>query len=287
MRAGRITLSGVPTRLRIDCAYRGTDYSGWAKQSHRVTIQGEIERALATVLHAKPSEVTTVVAGRTDAGVHAIGQVAHADLADSITLTPAALASLAKRVNGALGTDDISVYSIAVAPEGFDARFSALSRHYEYRLADRLARKNPLKKDITAISPYVLDLEGMNAAAGALLGLHDFRAFCRPRAGATTIRTLQSFVWARDPEGVLVAQLSADAFCHSMVRSLVGACVAVGRGVLNVPDLLSAREQGERTSLWVTMPAKGLTLLSVTYPPEGTLAARADQTRASRTKPGD
>ena len=127
----------------------------------------------------------------------------------------------------------------------------------------------------------------MNDAADALLGLHDFRAFCRPRAGATTIRTLQSFSWSREADGVLVAQLSADAFCHSMVRSLVGACVAVGRGVLSIPDLIAARDRGERTSLWVTMPAKGLTLCSVTYPPEETLAARAEQTRASREKPRD
>jgi tRNA pseudouridine38-40 synthase len=277
----------VSVRLKIECAYLGTRYSGWAKQSHRITIQGEIERALATVLHASLAEVATVVAGRTDAGVHAMGQVAHADLADSITLSPAALSSLAKRVNGALGTDEITVYSIALAPEGFDARFSALSRHYEYRLADRPAHKNPLKKDITAVSPYALQPQAMNDAADALLGLHDFRAFCRPRAGATTIRTLQSFSWRREADGVLVAQLSADAFCHSMVRSLVGACVAVGRGVLSIPDLIAARDRGERTSLWVTMPAKGLTLCSVTYPPEETLAARAEQTRASREKPRD
>ncbi len=277
-----ITLTSVSTRLRIECAYLGTAYSGWAKQSHRITIQGEIEQALATVLHTQRTEVKTVVAGRTDAGVHAIGQVAHVDLSDSITLKGAALSSLAKRVNGALGTDDIAVYSISQAPEGFDARFSALSRHYEYRLADRGAHKNPLKKDITAVSPYALDSDAMNDAADALLGLHDFRAFCRPRAGATTIRTLQSFRWSREPDGVLVAQLSADAFCHSMVRSLVGACVAVGREVLTIPDLRNARDQGERTSLWVTMPAKGLTLVSVTYPPDDELAERAVSTRGKR-----
>ena len=272
----------MPTRLRIDCAYLGRDYSGWAKQSHHQTIQGEIERALATVLHASRREISTVVAGRTDSGVHAIGQVAHADVADSVSLTPAALQALPKRVNGALGTDAIVVHSITRAPDGFDARFSAVSRHYEYRLADRLAQKNPLTRDITAVSPYVLDLDAMNDTAQALLGLHDFQAFCRPRAGATTIRTLLGFDWERDSTGVLIAQLSADAFCHSMVRSLVGSCVAVGRGVMTVDGVLKARRVGRRTGEWVTMPAKGLTLVSVTYPPDDELAERAVSTRGKR-----
>jgi len=167
---------------------------------------------LATVLRVSRKEISTIVAGRTDSGVHAIGQVAHAELADSVVLTPSALALLAKRVNGALRTDAIVVHSIDKAPEGFNARFSALARHYEYRLADRRAQKNPLKRDVTAVTAYDLDVAAMSDAAQALLGLHDFQAFCRPRAGATTIRTLQRFDWERDSEGVLVAQLSADVF---------------------------------------------------------------------------
>ena len=272
----------MPKRLRIECSYLGKHYSGWAKQSHHQTIQGEIEKALAAVLHVTTREVSTVVAGRTDSGVHAVGQVAHADIADTVMLSPATLALLAKRVNGAVRTDSIVVSAITLAPQGFDARFSALSRHYEYRLADRRSQKNPLKKDITAVTQYDLDRGAMNEAATALLGLHDFRAFCRPRVGATTIRTLQHFVWERDSEDVLVAQLSADAFCHAMVRSLVGACVSVARGTLTIPELVSARDAGERTSLWVTMPAQGLTLQSVTYPPDEELAARAIVTRAAR-----
>jgi len=277
----------VTTRLRIKCAYLGTEYSGWAKQTRLTTIQGELEHALATVLRVSRKEISTIVAGRTDSGVHAIGQVAHAELADSVVLTPSALALLAKRVNGALRTDAIVVHSIDKAPEGFNARFSALARHYEYRLADRRAQKNPLKRDVTAVTAYDLDVAAMSDAAQALLGLHDFQAFCRPRAGATTIRTLQRFDWERDSEGVLVAQLSADAFCHSMIRSLVGSCVAVGRGTMTIPGVLAARTKGKRTSEWVTMPAKGLTLVSVTYPPDDELWGRAEGTRQRRGIPAD
>lgn len=281
------TLAFVTTRLRIDCAYLGKAYSGWAKQPRERTIQHELESALATVLHAARKDVSTVVAGRTDAGVHALGQVCHVDLADSIPLTSAALASLPKRVNGALGTDAIVVHSARHAPQGFHARYSALARHYEYRLADRRALKNPLKRDITARTPYDLDVDAMNDVGEALLGLHDFQAFCVLRAGATTIRTLQKFTWTRDIEGVLVASLSADAFCRSMVRSLVGAGVAVGRGARSVDEVLAARAARKRTSFWVTMPAKGLTLVSVTYPEDNLLAMRAVQTRATRTRHGD
>jgi len=270
----------------MDCAYLGTAYSGWAKQPRQRTIQEELETALATVLHAAKKDVSTVVAGRTDAGVHALGQVCHVDLSDAITLTPAGLASLPKRVNGALGSDAIVVHSVRRAPEGFNARYSALSRHYEYRLADRRALKNPLKRDITARTPYDLDVDAMNDVGEALLGLHDFQAFCALRAGATTIRTLQKFTWTRDAEGVLVANLSADAFCRSMVRSLVGAAVALGRGAISVDEVLAARAARKRTSLWVTLPAKGLTLVSVTYPEDGQLAMRAEQTRAKGTERG-
>jgi tRNA pseudouridine38-40 synthase len=128
-----------------------------------------------------------------------------------------------------------------------------------------------------------LDLDAMEAAAHSLLGLHDFASFCRPREGATTIRTLQEFTWSRDADGVLIASVKADAFCHSMVRALVGACLAAGDNRLGAARVLELRDAAERTSEFAVAPAKGLTLVAVGYPPDAELAARAEQTRARRS----
>ncbi|MDI2098592.1 tRNA pseudouridine(38-40) synthase TruA [Ruicaihuangia caeni] len=282
-------------RLRLSIAYDGTDFAGWARQPRLRTVQGELERALDTVLPGRHHRLT--VAGRTDAGVHATGQLAHLDL------TPDELAVLAKqrsrsharplapeealrrRINGLAGhADDLIVSTIDRAPEGFDARFSAVWRRYQYRVADDLGIRDPLQRHSTVWVSGRLDVEAMDAAARSLLGLHDFASFCKPRDGATTIRTLQSFGWHRDAAGVLVAEVQADAFCHSMVRALVGACVAVGEGRIGldeVPGILQARE---RTNRFHVMPAKGLTLTQVGYPPDDQLAARAEQTRARRSE---
>lgn len=127
----------------------------------------------------------------------------------------------------------------------------------------------------------------MNELGSRLCGLHDWGAFCRPKAGATTIRTLTRFQWERDGEGTLVGTVVADAFCHSMVRSLVGAAVAVGRGKLSVEEVLALRDRAERTSSWTTMPAKGLTLVSIEYPADNQLASRARDTRAKRAPTAD
>jgi tRNA pseudouridine38-40 synthase len=237
------------------------------------------------------------VAGRTDAGVHALGQVAHVDLgpdhvqalmrprkprnaADDADVA----AALRRRLTGILGTadSDVVVTSATVAEPAFDARFSAVWRRYEYRIADAAAAKNPLLRSSTLWYPSALDVGDMDAAAGTLLGLHDFAAYCKPREGATTIRTLQEFGWRRNADGVLVATVQADAFCHSMVRALVGACVAVGEGKLSKDDLVLLRDVGARTSAFKVMPAKGLTLVEVGYPHGSELAARAEQTRARR-----
>lgn len=291
------TSSDAAIRLRLDIAYDGTDFSGWAAQPRLRTVQGELETALATVFgkHGEPPRL--IVAGRTDVGVHALGQVAHLDL------TPAQLASLdrphrggagaarslgpealARRLNGIAGLkSDVVVTRSALADPGFDARFSALWRRYEYRIADAGALHDPRRRSHTLWHPAALDVETMDAAARSLLGLHDFAAYCRPREGATTIRTLQDFRWSRDADGVLVAGVQADAFCHSMVRALVGACVAAGEGKMPADRPAAIRDATTRTSEFIVMPARGLTLLEVGYPDAAELAERAIQTRARRS----
>ncbi|MBX3195579.1 MAG: tRNA pseudouridine(38-40) synthase TruA [Microbacteriaceae bacterium] len=274
--------SGDPRteRIRLDLAYDGTGFSGWAKQPGLRTVQGELEDALATVFRRTGEPPRLVVAGRTDVGVHALGQVAHLDV------TPRQAASvrgpLARRLNGILGAGSgIHVHGSGTAPDGFDARFAALWRRYEYRIADDEAAHDPRRSSHTVWHPGALDAAAMHEAAQSLLGLHDFASFCKPREGATTIRTLQAFDWSRDDEGVLIARLRADAFCHSMVRALVGACVGAPE---RVAELRDARE---RTSAFRVMPAKGLTLMEVGYPPDAELAARAEQTRGKRGLPQD
>ncbi len=284
-------------RLRLDLAYDGTAFSGWAKQPGLRTVQGELEAALHTVFRKHGAPPTLTVAGRTDVGVHAIGQVVHLDL------TPAQLASLdrphrggagpksrgpdalTRRLNGIAGLQsDVVVTSTTLAQPGFDARFSALWRRYEYRVADVGATRDPRRRSHTLWHPTRLDVGAMDAAARSLLGLHDFAAYCRPRPGATTIRTLQEFSWSRDAEGVLVARVQADAFCHSMVRSLVGACLAAGEARLPVERVAGIRDEARRGSEFIVMPARGLTLVEVGYPEGDELAARAAETRARRAR---
>lgn len=281
-------------RIRLDIAYDGTHFHGWARQTSLRTVQGTLEDALALVLGTGPRQGPTprlVVAGRTDAGVHAAGQVAHLDLDDEVVDalgrsrptfgTPLDL--LAHRARGVLGTyPDVTVRGIREAPAGFDARFSAIWRRYSYRVADASTGYDPLERLRTTSVNARLDVEAMDAAARSLIGLHDFAAYCRPREGATTIRTLLEFDWARNAEGILVANVRADAFCHSMVRALVGACVAVGRGRLAVADVATLRDAGERTSAFPVLAARGLTLMEIGYPADDQLAARAEVTRARR-----
>ena len=233
------------------------------------------------------------VAGRTDAGVHAVGQVAHLDLDGSqvdVLRKPhgkrpplAAHDGLARRMNGILGpVPDVVVMDASEAPAGFDARFSALWRRYEYRVADRQSRRDPLQRHRTAWVSSDLDVAAMDQGAHGMLGLHDFASYCKAREGATTIRTLQAYSWRRDADGVLIAEVVADAFCHSMVRALVGACVEVGEGTLAPGDLVVLRDERRRTSAYKTMPARGLTLMEVGYPEGAELALRAERIRAVR-----
>jgi len=285
-------------RIRLDLAYQGTGFAGWSRQPALRTVQGVLEEALATLLRREGAAPRLVVAGRTDAGVHAIGQVAHLDVdpeAFAAVTRPRRgdaagagaeepYAVLVRRLSGILGSsdDDVVVRSARPAPAGFDARFSAIWRRYDYRLADLGALRDPLQRHRTVWVPRTLDADAMDVAAQTLLGLGDFAAFCKPREEATTIRTLQSYRWRRGADGVLVASLQADAFCHSMVRALVGACLAVGEGRLDVSGPAELMQARERTSAFKVLPAKGLTLTEVGYPPDDELAARAEQTRARR-----
>ena len=276
------------TRLRIDLAYDGTDFSGWATQPGRRTVQGELESALATLLRT-PAEgdeaVRLTVAGRTDAGVHARGQVAHVDVTpEQLRKWGADAHQRARRINGVLkrGTGDVVVHSVIEAPVGFDARFSALRRRYEYRLRGAGTRKDPLAARYTADVDRPLDLMSMQRASDELLGLNDFTTFCKAREGATAVRNLLSFEWTEATDGALVARIEADAFCHSMVRALVGAVVAVGQGRISEAELVALREARERTSRFPVMPAHGLSLEEVQYPEGPELALRAEQTRARR-----
>ncbi|MBM6405700.1 tRNA pseudouridine(38-40) synthase TruA [Phycicoccus sp. CSK15P-2] len=277
-------------RLRIDLAYDGSGFSGWAAQPDRRTVQGVLSAALTTVLRA-PEPVRLTVAGRTDAGVHARGQVAHADVDESAFASlpgrsdrdPATAA--VTRLAGVL-PDDVVVHRVSIAPPGFDARFSALRRRYRYRVVDDPASADPLRRNDTVRVRDRLDAAAMDEAARALVGLHDFAAFCKRREGATTVRTLLDYRWTRTGEGVLEATVVADAFCHSMVRALVGAVVPVGEGRHPVGFPAEVLAGGVRDPRVTVMPAHGLSLEEVVYPPDDELAARAEEARAVRTLPG-
>jgi tRNA pseudouridine38-40 synthase len=277
---------GELVRIRLDLAYDGTDFSGWAAQPGRRTVEGELSTALTTVLRTD-EPVRLTVAGRTDAGVHARGQVAHVDVdPEAWSQVPGRSSRssedvLRTRLAGVLPSD-ITVARVALAPPGFDARFSATSRRYLYRLADDLATHDPLRRRDTVSVRDHLDPRAMNAAAYLLVGLHDFAAFCKQREGATTVRTLLALSWERGPDGVLVGTVVADAFCHSMVRALVGALVAVGEGRRDVEWPAEVLTAGSRDPGVRVMPPHGLSLEEVTYPPDGELAARALETRATR-----
>ena len=284
---------GPLTRIRLGVAYDGTGFRGWTRQPGLRTVQGELEAALGTLFRRHPPLPSLTVAGRTDAGVHAAGQVAHLDLDAAQLAALAAVRSprpgmdsaklLRRRINGILGSSsDVVVTSAVLAPAGFDARFSAVWRRYKYRIADTVEARDPLQRHRTVWHPTALDAAALTEAANAVVGLHDFAAFCKPRDEATTIRTLQDFYWRRDDAGVLTASLQADAFCHSMVRSLVGAAVAVGEGRLTSARMGELLEANGRSSEFIVMPAKGLTLLEVGYPADEELAARAGQTRNRR-----
>ncbi|MBP2403512.1 tRNA pseudouridine synthase A [Streptomyces netropsis] len=270
-------------RVRLDLSYDGKDFSGWAKQrAGQRTVQGEIENALRTVTRSDRTYELTV-AGRTDSGVHARGQVAHVDL--PVEVWAEHEEKLLRRLAGRL-SHDVRVWKVAEAPAGFNARFSAVWRRYAYRVVDHIGGVDPLLRGHVLWHDWPLDVEAMNAASQALLGEHDFAAYCRKREGATTIRTLQQLSWERDASGVVTATVRADAFCHNMVRSLVGALLFVGDGHRPVEwpgKVLAARVRD--SAVHVVRP-HGLTLEEVGYPADSELAARNLAARNRRTLPG-
>jgi len=268
---------GGLVRLRLDLAYDGTDFHGWARQPGLRTVEGVVTDALTTALRP-PNAPELVVAGRTDSGVHARGQVVHVD-------APAATASdtdtLRRRLSGLL-PPDVSVAHLRLAPPGFDARFSALWRSYEYTLCDSGA-PDPLRRREVVVHRHRIDVDAMNAASELLLGEHDFVAYCRPRPGASTIRELQVLRCGRFG-GAVVVQVRADAFCHHMVRALVGALVSVGDGRRTPGWPRQVLDAGMRDGAVTVMPAPGLVLVEVGYPDADGLAARAALTRRARTR---
>jgi tRNA pseudouridine38-40 synthase len=275
-------------RIRIDLAYDGTTYHGWAAQPGLPTVQEAVETGLATIFR-EPINVT--VAGRTDAGVHAARQVIHCDVpvqrwdqlpGNSPDRAPEL--ALVSKLNGVLASESgaIRILEAQIAPPGFDARFSPVARSYVYRIA--VGHPDPLTRHFTYHHRKPLDTELMKAEIDGLGGLYDFGSFCKPRPGATTVRTLQHFA-VESHDDLMMVRLQADAFCHHMVRALVGALLQVG-DASRAPGWLRDRlAQPVRDSQMVIAPAHGLILEAVHYPDDDQVAARAAQTRAKRATP--
>lgn len=278
-------------RIRLDLAYDGGPFSGWAVQPDQRTVQGTLESALQLLVRRL---VRVTVAGRTDAGVHARGQVVHLDLTEAewlglnrgVELDPAV--ALLRRLRGALSrilgdfTGAIEVHKVSIAPPGFDARFSALWRRYSYRIADGPALWDPLGRYSTLWHKSPLDVDLLNEGATPLLGLQNFRSYCKPREGSTTIRELQRFEFARGEDGIIVATVQADAFCHNMVRSLVGSALSVGEGAVPPGWLYERLLVRKRDAKSILAPPHPLVFEEVAYPSDGEMLARAELTRARR-----
>jgi tRNA pseudouridine38-40 synthase len=281
-----IDSGGGFVRLRLDIAYDGTEFAGWALQAGQRTVAGVLDDALSTVFRVP---VQLRAAGRTDAGVHATGQVAHVDVpTDALpNAYPRATRAgdreflpLVRRLARFLPAD-VRILDIDRAPAGFDARFSALRRHYVYRLSTAPYGVEPQEARFVTAWPRPLDVEAIAVASRNLVGLHDFAAFCRQREGATTVRDLQRLDWSRDGDRV-TAYVTADAFCWSMVRSLVGALLAVGEHRRETGWCATLLTSTQRSSDFAAAPPHGLTLVGVDYPPDDELEARTKVTRDLR-----
>jgi tRNA pseudouridine38-40 synthase len=284
-------LVGVPgpddplVRLRLEIAYDGSDFCGWARQPGLRSVQAELESALRSALRIGVGvPVRVAVAGRTDAGVHAVGQVCHSDVPAAAWMGDSLM--VRRRLNGLL-PPDLRVRRVGVAPAGFDARWSASWRRYSYLVADDPAGQDPRTRGHVLWHPRALDVGAMDAAAAPFVGEHDFAAYCRAREGASSVRTIHDIGWRRVGRSAgatspVEFSVRADAFCHSMVRSLVGAFIAVGDGrwpVERPAELLAA---AQRVPAIATAPAHPLTLVEVGYPPDADLAAQADRARRWR-----
>lgn len=265
-------------RVRLDVSYDGTGFSGWAPQPGQRTVAGELTAVLERLFRTISG---LTVAGRTDAGVHATGQVCHVDV--PLEAWSSLETTVVRRMAGLLPAD-VRVFGARWVPETFDARFSAIFRLYGYRISDAVGGVSPLRRLDTVAWPRKLDVDAMDRAARALEGEHDFVAFCRRKEHATTIRTVSQFSWVRAADGIIVATVRADAFCQQMVRSFVGATLAVGEGRRPVEWPASLLSATTRSSEVLVAPPHGLTLLEVGYPGEPEYAAQADATRRMRTR---
>lgn len=300
-------------RLRIDLAYDGTHFYGWAKQPEIRTVQGEIERTLHTVLrvpeHDADEPLRLTVAGRTDTGVHASHQVCHLDVDEDVLarcvghMDVPPVTALARRLRRML-PDDISIHAVSKAPDGFDARFSALERTYVYRIADSNSGIDPRTRNFVLHVDNELNIEAMNEAAAMTIGLHDFGSFATPNPGGTTIREVKTAYWRRIPQrpliddgmtmgeryrtpaaesGLVCFTIVADAFARNMVRSLVNGCVQVGIGKRSLDWFAGKMATPLREGSTGPIAPQGLTLEHIEYPADDQLAARAEAIRAKRT----
>ena len=265
-------------RLRLDIAYDGTHFFGWATQPGHRTLQDLIEEAISRI---SQTNIDSIVAGRTDAGVHATGQVIHVDVPDAMFDRDLTYLDLRYKLNRILD-EDVRIMNVSDAPQGFHARFSALRRYYSYKILDNNDVIAPLSRHDVASWYRPLDADRMNEASALLLGHHDFAAFCKFKVGGTTIRTLEKYEWHRSDEGLLVADVVADAFCYSMVRNLVGAVVCVADGRQSPAWIAQLLANKERVSDSLVFPARGLTLYQVDYPSNDQLLERAKITVAKR-----
>lgn len=281
---------GGLVRFKLDFAYDGTDFIGWAKQPGKRSIEGAILGALLLIFGESQNTFSLTVAGRTDAGVHARHQVAHFDL------TPRQIKRMGRyaapgivegairdRMNSILD-DDIRIFGCTFAPAYFNARYGAIYRRYRYRIADGVSVKDPVEARNTLWTRKPLDLVEMQATALSLYGLHDFGAFCKPREFGTTIRELREVKIARrtDENQVVEIELTADAFCHNMVRSVVGALVAVGEGRATRQDVVDRLKSTSRIGSYKVVNPRGLTLLEIGYPADADLAEQVARSQDRR-----
>jgi tRNA pseudouridine38-40 synthase len=269
-------------RLRLDIAYDGTNFYGWGAQPDRRTVQALVEEAIARISR---TDIESIVAGRTDAGVHATGQVVHVDVPDAIFSSELTYRDLRYKLNRILD-EDVRIMNITDAPQGFHARFSALRRYYTYKILDNNDVIPPLSRYDVASWYRPLDVDRMNEASALVIGHHDFAAFCKYRPGGTTIRSLEKYEWKRTEDGLLVADVVADAFCYSMVRNLVGAVVCVADGRKDPEWMTELLTNKERVSDSLVFPSRGLTLYRVDYPTDDQLLERAKVTIGKRDGSG-
>jgi tRNA pseudouridine38-40 synthase len=250
-------------RYRIDLAYDGAPFAGFARQRDQVTVQGELEAAAARVF-GQPVALTC--AGRTDRGVHALAQVVHLDVDPAVRQAAHASADLARlrtRLDQQVGRA-ITIWQVRLVPTRFDARFSATARRYRYRLVDA-PMADPIHRHDRWQVGESLDLVAMRAGARHLVGEHEFASFCRRAPGRTTVRRLDRLALARPAPGRIDVVLDAPAFCHQQVRAIVGCLVEVGRGRRRpdwIADVLAAADRQAAARL---APPHGLTLEQVRY----------------------